>query len=166
MATPTDTSIDTTENYTLPYKAPELLYRIQQLVFNGKEGDLKELFKFYGFNENSLKMDKSMENLYDIFEEINTEFKSRAICLRGSSGTELPLEKWYIDYWAYQVNTFIAYIKIGDYEQTYQFEYDKTKDEYTVYDSEPKGRARMKLWTCGSSDLYSRFQLHIKDCNT
>jgi hypothetical protein len=149
MATPTDTSIEATENYTLPYKAPELLYRIQQLVYEGKEGDLKELFKFYGFNENSLKMDKSMENLYEVFEKINNE---------------IPLEKWYIDYWAYQVNTFIAYIKIGDYEQTFQFEYDKTKDEYTVYDSEPKGRARMKLWTCGSSELYSRFHLHIKDC--
>jgi hypothetical protein len=148
MATPTNSSIDATDHYKLPHNAPELLYRIQQLVFDGKEGDLKELFKFYGFDGNSLKMNKQMENLYNVFEKINKVF---------------PLEKWYIDYYAYEDNQFIAYIKIGAYEQTFQFEYDETTDEYTVYDSDPKFRARMKLWTVGSLELYSRFYLHMKD---
>ena len=147
MATPTNSSIDTTDHYKLPHKAPELLYRIQQLVFDGKEGDLKELFKFYGFNEKSLKMDKPIENLYNVFEKINKDF---------------PLEKWYIDT-TFGFNSYIAYIKIGAYEQTFQFEYDKTTDEYTVYDCEPRVHARMKLWTVGSLELYSRFFLHMKD---
>lgn len=147
MATPTNSSIDGTDHYKLPHKAPELLYRIQQLVFDGREGDLKELFKFYGFDGNSLKMDKSIENLYNVFEKINKDF---------------PLEKWYIDT-TFGFNSYIAFIKIGAYEQTFQFEYDMKTDEYTVYDSDPLFRARMKLWTVGSLELYSRFFLHMKD---